>query len=257
MRIKSIAPISIAAVLIAACQSPTSSPDDPGLADPDLLLVNAPYAMDLSAVAAGTTLDQIGFTGAQASAFEVNADGDIQTVNPGVFATVVSPSIGLKDRNENGGVAVTWQIRLPGNPGADNWKEKNKLYVTLVDDAGSKLYTVLFKPQTPTQTSNPNVYLTKGAADVQLGTYNTGVTTQYGDPPQWLRFRLEILPDAASGGTGEVKLSLDLDGSGYVESIVALDEEFAQFTGVQLTHRTVTSPNYTMVIRGLAIDPRS
>lgn len=152
---------------------------------------------------------------------------------------ILSPAF-YASRNE-GAVTVLWSLKYPTDYGA-SWRENNKLWVTLSRPDGTKAYELLFKPNRPQDRyTSYDLQLRKfldGSA-FPLVELNTHTLTPHGKGAAFLRFEWTLEPARATGGTGRLRLRLDLgDGKELREVLSVTDDAHADFSRLTFKYKT-------------------
>jgi hypothetical protein len=245
-------------------EDPVTDPEDPGdtgkpvnPVDPNPVKddpsINQPYTMDFTYIPDGTPEDY-GFTGSTEN-ITIDADGNIVTQTLDTASTVTFPPIGSFDRNRSGGIIMEWEIKLPYWDGM-LWQNKNKLFMTLEDEGDVGVYEVLYKPNSIPEFFFPNLIL-KGFAEgtsVLLDEVRTWTIPPTGEGANWIKFKLVMYPDTASGGSGLVEIFYDETGSGYGAAYISVvDESASTFNQLSLTHVNAENPEYQVLVRNVSI----
>lgn len=214
--------------------------------------VNDPYYSDFTEIPGGTPEDY-GFTTNNGECvndhFAITEEGYIDTSpSPGGWdSAAFTPDLGLFDRNENGGVVIEWQVMYPSE-NCGSFRELNKLYIALVDSEDNLLYRFMYRPLTAPQ-EQQTVDMEFKLGEIMLAEVRTRTLVSSGAGASWIKFKAELT-------STNIKISMDHDGSGYVEWIDVMDDTYSQFRKLHFQYRTGEEPkNYYMLIEGISLYP--
>ena len=119
-----------------------------------------------------------------------------------------------------------------------SWREFNKTWLSVCDENGEVLYTLLFKPnrQQDRYTSyDLRLYKYSNGVKTTLADGWTHTLTPHSDNAEWVEFKWQFNPDS----TITVKYDA-ADGSGMVKYLETKDGEFARFSKLRLKYYTCT-----------------
>ena len=217
--------------------------------------INEPYYGDYTTIPGGTPADYgftygiVGTPGYVNDHFAITPEGYLDTSpSPGGWESAAfSPDMGLFDRNEDGGIAVEWQVMYPSEP-AGSYRELNKLYIALVDENGELTYRFMYRPLT-TEQERQTVDMELTLGEKKLAEVRTRKLVPYGLNADWIRFKAEITAT-------NIKISMDHDGSGYVQYIDVADDTHSRFRKLHFLYRTGEDlQNYYMYVDAISVYP--
>lgn len=134
-------------------------------------------------------------------------------------------------------VTIGWKMRYPTDYNG-SWRECNKTWLSVCDEDGELLYTLLFKPnrQQDRYTSyDLRLYKHSNGEKTALADGWTHTLTPHSDNAEWVEFKMQFNPDS----TITVKYDA-ADGNGMVKYIEARDGEFTRFEKLRLEYYTCT-----------------
>jgi len=213
---------------------------------------NTPYAADFTTIPDGTPSDY-GFTTNNGEDvddhFAITVEGYIDTSpSPGGWISAAfSPDMGIKDRNENGGVVINWKTMYPSEDNG-SFRENNKLYVSLADENDNILYNFMYRPLTsPSESADDMELKVDGNLIAHI---KTGNLVPYGASAAWVLFKMELTSTS-------IRVYMDHDGNGYEKYIDVDDATYSTFRKLHFQYKTDTDPlkNYYMYIADIIVGP--